>query len=534
MRSKKSISGVIALAAVVVTPLILSGCEGSSSSTGDGSRREQITLGLPNDYTDLDPATTVSVMSDQLNLMAYDTVVSVDKSGKMIPQLAKSWTTTPDSVTLQMRDDATCADGTAVTPTVVADSLRRLADPATKSSRAYRTFGKSGVTVDADDTKGVVTITTAKPFSDLLLGLSMPWAVIVCPAGLKDPAALKEKQFGSGPYTLTKAVRGNNYTYAARSGYSWGPEGTDPAKAPKKVVLTVVGNASTMANQLVSGAVTVAAVNGPDQKRLKANKKLQESVVNPYTPNLIYINENPGHPGADPAVRKAIFQAIDPVAYNKAATGGLGHPSLSGIFTPITQCASTDLDKYIPAFDPSAVKGTLEAAGWSLTKDGLEKDGKVTKLKIVGDTATQASGPEYVLNAMTTAGFKASLKAGSEADQIGIIFKTGDWDVSVTRQGAPMPSPSVIGQFVDGVTPKEGGTDFAGIASAEWNTNSAAAQASSGDERCDYWKAAQVALVSDFHIKPLNYSDTHWFSDGLSFTAFAGGQLILPTTITSK
>jgi len=94
----------------------------------------------------------------------------------VILYLATSWRVTPGSATLTLRKDVTCSDGTPVTASVVAASLRRLGAPETRAPYAVRTFGVGGYTVTADDAGGTVTVTLNRPFSDVLLGLAMPWS----------------------------------------------------------------------------------------------------------------------------------------------------------------------------------------------------------------------------------------------------------------------------------------------------------------------------------------------------------------------
>ncbi len=67
------------------------------------------------------------------------------------PYLAKSWTTSPSTIVFTLRKDATRQDGTPITATVVANSLHRFTDPATKSSQAARLLTPGPYTISADD-----------------------------------------------------------------------------------------------------------------------------------------------------------------------------------------------------------------------------------------------------------------------------------------------------------------------------------------------------------------------------------------------
>src|SRR4029077_8730130 len=128
--------------------------------------------------------------------------------GKLRPYLADSWEVTPTSITFKLRKDATCSDGTPVTPTVVRNSFQRMID--VKSPYRATLWGPGPYSVAADDAAGTFTFTVGTPFSTLVWGFSdtFPGVTtgIVCPAGLADPTQLKTKMFGAGAYTVAEAV----------------------------------------------------------------------------------------------------------------------------------------------------------------------------------------------------------------------------------------------------------------------------------------------------------------------------------------
>src|SRR5262249_42565187 len=128
----------------------------------------------------------------------------------------------------------------------------------------------------ANSRAGTVTIRLNKPFGELLLGLAMPWASIVCPAGLRHPDSLKTKPSGSGPYVLTSLKRGSQYVFKARPNYNWGPGGwtTKKAGTPQTIIIKIVANESTAANLLLTGSLNAMSLTGPDYARLAATKSL--------------------------------------------------------------------------------------------------------------------------------------------------------------------------------------------------------------------------------------------------------------------
>ncbi len=73
--------------------------------------------------------------------MLGDTLVTLDFDMKTVrPGLAKSWTVSPDgkTYTFNLRDDVTFCDGKKMTADDVVYSIKRWADPATRSPVAWR------------------------------------------------------------------------------------------------------------------------------------------------------------------------------------------------------------------------------------------------------------------------------------------------------------------------------------------------------------------------------------------------------------
>jgi peptide/nickel transport system substrate-binding protein len=187
-----------------------------------------ITARMQGDWDTLDPQRTRATYGYQMVYALYGRLVSLD-AGKIVPRVATSWEVGASEIKLKIRPGVTCSDGSALTPSMIAASLERLGAPETKSPYAYRTIGRAGYTVVGDDAAGTVRLSLKAPNSDLLLGVAMPWASIICKAGLDNPDALASKTFGSGPFTLAEVTRGASYTLKARPDYAWGPNGATTA-----------------------------------------------------------------------------------------------------------------------------------------------------------------------------------------------------------------------------------------------------------------------------------------------------------------
>jgi peptide/nickel transport system substrate-binding protein len=211
----------LAIAATAITALALTGCTGAGNGSGSGATpaTDTIRTTLGADPTTFDAAKANAKDDYEVARLLFDSVVRKDNDGKLIAGVASSWKATPTEATLNIRSDATCADGTKITPTIVANSLTYFADPATRNNFAKLVFGPGTPTISADDSAGTVSIKLAQPWSELMGGLTLAQTGIICPAGLADKAGLAAGTVAgafSGPYTLTKASHGVSYEMTLR------------------------------------------------------------------------------------------------------------------------------------------------------------------------------------------------------------------------------------------------------------------------------------------------------------------------------
>ncbi|WP_283139224.1 ABC transporter substrate-binding protein [Rhizohabitans arisaemae] len=509
----RGILGVAVTLALTATACGTGGSAGKTSGPGDAG----VVARLNSDWDSLDPAKTRTTNGYQLVTALYDRLVAVD-GDKVVPYLAESWKQTPDTVTLTLRTGVTCANGTALTPSNVAESLRRLGAKETAAPYANLVFGNAGYTVDADDAARTVTVKTNKPYSDLLIGLAQPMASIVCPEGLADPEKLAATPAGSGPYTLGATTRGASYTLKARQGYAWGPAGAS-GKYPAELTFRVVQNDGTAANLLAAGDLDLAWVAGPDLPRVQADKSLTPVTQAIYGSFFLAFNQAKGRPGADPGLRKALAGAVGAADFNQAAFFGAGDVAASPV-SPEVPCY-TKVREPVTTADPAGVTRALGEAGWNTENGKPAKDGKPLTLKVLGST-DYAAGFEYVLEALRKTGATVDLRLVELNAFAETLFKGGDWDVTVYPFTPLAPSLGALGLFVTGDAPPKG-ANFAGIANPAFEAAVAKAQASLGEERCAHWATAQRAVVETADVTPLVHLKPHWFARSGVTAGLAGG-----------
>ena len=356
------------LGAVCVLALAAAAC-GSSSEPGDRQGDVEYAIGgtfttpIGGDPGNLNPLTAVEINTNAVVPYLYDSLISVDRDGKLVPHLATSWQTTPNSVTFTLRKDITCSDGTKLTPTHVVANYTYIKNPKVASPFIGGQLPSADFTAKADDTAGTVTITVPEPHGFLLVGAgSLP---IVCPRGLADTKLLARGADGTGPYTVAENVADDHLTLAVRKDYKWGPGGatTSEPGVPAKVVIRIVRNETTSTNLLLSGQLNEAGAAGADRKRLE-NRGF-EKVTTLSGPEEIWFNQRPGRAGQDPAVRKALTMALDLDQLAKVVSEGNGERATGLAVVDPRPCRGDSVRDTLPGHDAAAAKTALDQAGWA-------------------------------------------------------------------------------------------------------------------------------------------------------------------------
>lgn len=479
------------------------GSDDEKNSGSSGETPESVSLVLRNDVDSFDPFKSAAESgAKQMFDAIYDTLVRVDTTGEIEVNgsLAKSWDVQPDQATFTLHDGLTCADGTDLEPSGVAQSLQHLADPETGALYASRVFGPDGAKdITADDDAGTVTIQLNSPYTYLLEGLSQ--AYIVCPPALEDVEALATKPAETGPYEVTQLKRGEGYTLQRRD-----TPVVDAAELPGAIEMRVINDDTTRANLVDTGEVDIASVLGRDATRLE--QKTEPIDGQAFLSDAMLFNQAEGRVTTDKAVREALSLAVDNAAYAKAATFDLGSP-IDTMYTPNMACYSEDNADLVTGFDLEKAKTVLSEAGYG-------EGGKKLTINLLG-LDSQNSGPELMADSLRQLGVEVNLNKGTLEQALGVLFGTGDWDVLVYPYPVPTPVPSTL---VNQISGKLGATlNVGSVANETYDRLVAEAAATQGGEQCQLWADAEAALLENVDVKPLVWSNAAWFANGLEFEA---------------
>jgi peptide/nickel transport system substrate-binding protein len=487
-------SAAVLTAMATGTALALAGCvttssQSSPSGTSGAAGTIRTTIDVPAGF---DPAKTASLPDYVVARYGFDTLVRKDAGG-LVPGLATEWTSTPTSATFTLRQDATCDDGTPITPTVVKRSLDYLAAASTASPVAVIVFGPGNTpTITADDAARTVKVELPNPNSDLVTALSIASAGVVCPAGLADPKSLNAgpvKGANSGPYVLTDQRPGVSYTFTLRDDYKAWPSWRTavPGKPAETIVFTVSPDPTATSNLVLNGQLDVAKINAESMGRFESDG--YSVSVNRFSDFFVVFNERPGTVFADPAARRAVAQAVDRAAFEKVASKGTGELS-TWLSQKATPCVTDDSSFVIPP-DPAAAAAVL----------------KGKRIRMVGPrvVGTNGAGNQFVQETLAAAGADVKLDNVDVGAWVSRVFGAPDtWDLTIFADlnfvgtlGSPLP-------FFLGPTIDKGGANLGGVDNPAVVQGFMAARAATDDAgRCAGYQGAIRALVADADAVPL-------------------------------
>ncbi|MFF2148243.1 ABC transporter substrate-binding protein [Kitasatospora sp. NPDC058190] len=522
--SRRTLSAPLA-AAVTATAVTLTGCGGTarSSTTTPFVDHGTVRIAGPSETPSFNPYSAFGASQARY---AYDSLVNVAPDGAVVSGLASSWQATTTTATFTLRPGITCSDGTPITASAVARALTYAGDPANQLAGAQTVLPNVPFTASADDRAGTVSATTAAPFPFLTRTLGL--LPIVCPAGLDRPQSLDRTTQGTGPYVLTRYTPGGPYEFTVRAGYHWGPAGADTAQPglPARIVLSVVPQASTAANLLLTGGIDIASVNGPDRARLTGHGLAAADVATVV--GLTFFNQRPGRPLADPALRRALVSALDRQGLANVAVGGTGRPA-TDFGAQGAVCHADLAAANLPAQD--AVEA-LRAAGWTRVGDGpLSKDGHPLRLRLITSPdigPTLPSVAELMARAWTALGADVTQVTEGLPALVNAMYQTGDFDIVVgSTPGFALPVGFI--PFFSGPTPAQG-LNFAGVTNPEYDALVAQALQEADTAGCGTWNRASAALLRSADALPIADGRSTVYGHRTTFATTFGGQLV-PTSI---
>ncbi|WP_411557623.1 ABC transporter substrate-binding protein [Plantibacter sp. MPB07] len=353
---------LLAVLAAVATGGLLSACTGPAASGGDGDA--VFVVAIPANPPHFNMGITTDAAATFVSRAIYNPLVNLNKDYELVPSLAESWSANADSTefTFNLVEDATWHDGEPFTSEDVRfyfDEMIGLHPLGAPIAAIYNE------TLTPDEHTAVVRLTA--PFAPLVRAMT---AHAMLPAHLyagtdmvTNPTNLEP--VGTGPYRFESFTSGESVTVTRNDDY-WGEQG-----GVDRVVYQVMPDANARALAFQSGEVDLPIGLPLSQMTdLEGDDRFQfETAVMAEHLYSFFNTRNPVV--SDPAVRAALFQAMDRDALAEKVFLGTGTPSVGPVPNQVTWAIdpSVDYTEEFP-FDLDAAGEALDAAGYPVGADG--------------------------------------------------------------------------------------------------------------------------------------------------------------------
>lgn len=312
---------------------------------------QTVTMAMSTQPDTLDPQVTAATAAFQVGKSIYDGLVEVDKSGKIVPALAKSYTVSADGLTYTFElNDAKFHDGTPFDSADVVATLDRIKAEATASPKASEFANIAAVTPNGDHS---VVVTLSAPTPALVASLASGWGAMLPSEKIASGHDFGNQPVGTGPFKLDSWVRDNAVTLSRNADYYKGAPQLD------QVVIRFVNDSAVQYQGLATGEFDIIdTVPQAQQAAVESNKAL--ALVREPSGLVLVAGINARRPYLDDArVRRALNMAVDTEIVLDVAYGG---GTQVGTFMEAGSPWYPESVKPFP-YDPEKAKSLLKDAG---------------------------------------------------------------------------------------------------------------------------------------------------------------------------
>ena len=378
-----------------------------------------LTVGMGIEPTGLDPTIAAPVAIREVTWAnLFEGLVKLDRDGKVVPLLAKSWTVSPDGLvyTFRLQDNVKFHDGKPMSSADVKFSFDRARGP-TSTNAQKQIFAPIEAIDTPDPTTAVIRL--KQPSGNFLYFLSWGDASIVSPEASETNRA---NPVGTGPFRFKGWARGDKVELVRFADY-WG---TKPAL--EAVTFRFITDPQAQVAALRAGDVDAFPNIGAPElfADLKKDKRFTAVAGNTEGEIVAGMN-NAKKPFDDVRVRRALMHAIDRKALIEGAYSGFGQP-IGSHFSP-NHPAYVDTTGIVP-HDPAKAKALLKEAGHG---SGLSITIKTPQMAYASRSA------ELISAMLAEVGVEAKIiPTEFPAKWIEEVFKSKDFDMTIVAHTEPL------------------------------------------------------------------------------------------------
>ncbi len=401
-----------------------------------------ITEGVVGVSTLVNPVNSFSYADKDLTALVYSGLMRKDTDGSFIPDIAESYTVTPDGLnyTFTIKQGLRFHNGTKITADDIIFTIEKIKDPAVKSPRKAEW---DGINVEKiDDYK--VAFTLSKPYISFLDNTTIG----ILPSSVWKDVNINEftlspfnniKAIGSGPYKIKSVKKDDDgipqsYKLESFKYFSLGKP------LIKNITIVSYTNEKDLLKALLNNSIDQAGGISPDniESIQKNNFAVHEIII----PKIfgIFFNKNKNKIFTDPSVIKAFDLALDRQEIVDQVLNGSGSIIHNPVPEKLAYDESSEIYKNAKVDEANEI---LEKAGWIKGEDGIRKKGGTTTKTVVkkvgGKTVKQTvktSEPETRLTFSLITGDTTDFKKTTEIlkEQLGNIGAEIDIKIYETGQ----------------------------------------------------------------------------------------------------
>ncbi|WEK51595.1 MAG: ABC transporter substrate-binding protein [Candidatus Kaistia colombiensis] len=329
MQSRKALA-----AFVLLGELALAACPTAVLAQG----KSILVVGQTGPLDTLDPLHADVSRTDNLNSGLYNTLITYDQDGRVVPQLASEWTLSPDvtSIDFTLRTDVKFHDGSPLTADDVVYTLERTKRLGQGVSSMLGNY-KSATAIDAHHVRVDMTAPSTLMLGALTKIYILNSKLVQQNVGSDDGQAwLHSNEAGSGAYRFEVAQPDTTNVRMALFDDYWAPE----AGRADIIIVKRMDGSATQSSALRAGSIDVATEISP-RDVLSFQDQAGFTVARGKSSGGTYVYFNVDHgPTANVDLRRALQYAYDyqgDIDHIQVGSGSL----TDGPLPPSTACRPT-------------------------------------------------------------------------------------------------------------------------------------------------------------------------------------------------
>ena len=378
--------------------VFLLACNRTGTTRGWGTSHE-MTIARANDPASLNPLFAFEQADIDVTQLYAEPLVGLDSRNQPIPLLAERVPTVENgdvardgkTLTYHLRRAARFADGTRLTSKDVAFTYRAILDarnPVTES-QPYREIER----LETPDAYTVV-LHFRRPWSGAVGALfavtDFVYGILPAHAFVSTDlvhSSWNDHPFGSGPFRVVRWARGDEILLEPNP-YAW--------RTPhlRRLIIKIVPDRNTELLMLRTHAADVDDYLATDQV-VQSDTRRSASLVRTEKNHITYAAiQTRRFPTDDPAVRRAILEAIDTALIARNVFHGLW-PMATTEIPPVMWAHDPGVHPY--TYDPTRAAHDLDTAGWHLVGTTRMKSGRPLAIDIAYEGFSQEGRNEATL-----------------------------------------------------------------------------------------------------------------------------------------